>query len=92
MPDTLVGAPGTVPTMPKLWSTCAAGRNAALPAWLAAMVQVPKVSIVTFEPTIEQTDGVLVVSATVRPEEALAVSTIGVELNGCVPGFEKVMN
>ena len=55
------------------------------------MVHVPRVSIVTLEPTMEQTEGVVVERATTRPEDALAVNTTGVELNVCVPGFANVM-
>lgn len=45
----------------------------------------------TFDPTIEQTDGVMVESVTGRPEDAVAVSTIGDALNVCVPGLANAM-
>ena len=54
-------------------------------------MHVPRVNIVTFEPTIEHTDGVDVDKATVRPEVAVALNTTGVELNDCAPGLENAM-
>ena len=63
-----------------------------MPIWLATIVQVPKVSIVTFAPTTEQMDGVCVPKVTVSPDGvAVAVSGIGVELNVLEPGFVKLI-
>ena len=87
----IVGAPGTPPTTPKLCATWVAAKYVALPAWLAEMVHVPSVSIVTFEPETEHTDKVVAVNVTGSPEDAVAVSAIGVELNDCEPGFTKVI-
>ena len=44
----------------KVCCTCGAELNAALPAWLAAMMHVPAPMKNTDEPDIEQTNGVLV--------------------------------
>lgn len=63
-----------------------------LPAWFAAMVQVPNVSIVRLPPDeIEQTVGVIVEKDTANPEVAVAVTVRGVALNVCVPGLLNVI-
>ena len=75
----IVGAPGTPPVMPKLCVTCAAGRNVALPPWLALIVQVPVVTMVTLLPETVHTLNVVELNVTVSPELAVAV-------NGTVAG------
>ena len=90
VPVPIVGAPGTLPTIPKLRNTCA-GRKVALPAWVIEIVQVPSVNIVTLAPTTEQTVGDWVPKVTGRPDDAVADIATGVELNCCVPGFVNVI-
>ena len=77
----MTGAPGTPPTMPKLCNTCGAARYVALPAWLAAMEQVPKATIVTLVPVTVHTAGVIELNATVRPDVAVADNGIVEALN-----------
>lgn len=69
----MVGAPGAVELSTTDWVTCAAARKFALPDWLAAMVQVPGATIVTVVPAMVQTDAVVELYSTVRPELADAV-------------------
>lgn len=89
--DTIVGAPGTVPVIPKVWDTIAAGLKFVSPACEASIVQGPKASIVTFPLRTVQKLSDLETSVTGRPDEEVAVTGIGVELNVCVPGFGNVM-
>ena len=56
---------------------------------MAAIAQLPVVSMVTLFPTMEQTLGVVVVSVTGKPELAVALSTTGFALKVCVPGLAK---
>ena len=58
----------------KLWVTCGAGLKFALPAWLAAMMQVPLATPVTVDAAIVQIAGVVEVNVTGRPELAVAVT------------------
>lgn len=62
-----------------------------MPAWLAAMMHEPKLTIVKVVPDTEQTLGVFELKVTASEDVAVAVSVIGVELNVCVPGFAKFM-
>ena len=57
--------------------TWGAAFQLALPAWLALIVQVPTVTKVTVVPEMVQTLVVAEVKATVRPEEAVALSVSG---------------
>ncbi len=61
----------------KLWSTCGAAFQFALPAWSAAMVQVPVVRSVTLVPATVHTSSVVELKLTARPEEAVAPTVTG---------------
>jgi hypothetical protein len=79
--EVIVGAPGTVAVIRKLCRTCGAGLKFVFPAWSAATVQVPAVSIVTLAPDTEQTELVVELKVTASPEVAVAERLIGVVLN-----------
>ena len=51
-----------------------------MPAWFAAIVQVPAATIVTLLAETVHTEVVVELNATARPEVALAVSAMGVVL------------
>lgn len=87
----IVGAPGTVPVIPKLCDTDAAAAKLPPPACEAVIVHRPSVSIVTFEPDTEQTLSVFDVNVTGNPEDALAVKATGVDPKDWVPGFANVI-
>ena len=55
----MVGAPGAVAAIATFCVTCTAGLKLALPAWLAAIVQVPALTMVTLVPATEHTPGVV---------------------------------
>ena len=76
-------------TMVKLCETCVAALKLALPAWLALIVQVPRVKRLSVPPlVILQTDAVAeaTLKLTVKFELALAVNT-GLVPNALLPGF-----
>jgi hypothetical protein len=54
--------------------TCGAAGKLALPAWFAAIVQVPAASPLTTAPLIEQVVDVVDVNVTANPDEAVAVT------------------
>ncbi len=57
----------------KLCVTCAAGLVLLLPAWLAALVQVPTATPVTVVPETVQIDAVRLLKVTGSPDEAVAL-------------------
>jgi len=66
--------------MAKLCETAVAAVYPPLPAWVAAIPQVPTASRVTVLPETEQIDGVVEAKLTGRPEEAVAFKLIGAAL------------
>ncbi|MNN06888.1 hypothetical protein D3C81_1196960 [compost metagenome] len=69
---TLLGASGTTGLTANDCHTCAAGRNALLPAWSATMVQVPALMKVSMPPEVTVHTPVLdEVNVTASPEVAL---------------------
>ena len=87
----MVGAPGTTGLTVKLRLTWLAASQAALPAWLALMVQVPAVMKLRVPPLVMvHTAGVAELKLTGRLESALAVR-VGVVPKFCAPGLAKVM-
>ena len=88
----MVGAPGTVAPMAKPRTTCAAVWKLVLPAWSAAMVQVPAAIVVSASAATVQMVGVKDVKATVRPELAVATNVcVPLPRKGSVPGLLKVI-
>ena len=55
------------------------------------MVQRPAVTIVRLLPLTVQTAGVIDVNDTAKPDEALALNTIGTRLKVCAPGLLKLI-
>jgi hypothetical protein len=88
----IVGAPGTVPTIPKDWVTFVAAKYWALPDWLATIVQVPSETIESAFPETVHTFGVFEESTTDSPDVAEAVSVTVAAENDCVPGFVKLID
>ena len=68
----MVGAPGTTGVMATSCVTSAATLKLALPGWLAAMRQLPALSIVTVVPPTVQTPVVSELYATGSPDVAVA--------------------
>ena len=56
------------------WMTCVAALKFTLPVWSAAMVHVPALILVTVEPLMVQTAGVVELKVTARPELAVALA------------------
>jgi hypothetical protein len=74
--------------------TCAAAAKATLPAWLAAMVQVPTVTPVTVEPLVPltvHTLGVLLLKMTGLPESPPVAVTVPVPPTATVGAVPTVM-
>lgn len=63
----------------------------ALPAWLAATVQVPAVNNVSVVPLVAHTLGVVESKATLRPDVDVATKAAGVVPTTWLPGDTKVM-
>ena len=74
-PNDIVWLPFTIL---KDCATCVAGLYVTLPAWLALIVQVPTETGVTVVPLTVHTEVVPLVKATASPEDALALTVIGV--------------
>ena len=87
----MVGAAGATPAIANDWLTWAAAEYAPLPDWFALIVHVPGATVVNTPPlVIVQTDAVLELKVTARPELAVAVS-VGEVAKFCVPGLLKVI-
>ena len=87
----ITGAAGTTALTKNDWLMVVAALVAALPAWLALMVQVPAVMKLRVPPLVMvHTAGVAELKLTGKPEEAVAVS-VGVVPKFCAPGLPKVM-
>ena len=87
----MVGAPGTTAFTLNACVTVAAGRKAALPAWLALMEQAPVVTKLNTPPLVMvQTPVVVEVKVSVKPDVAVAVN-VGEVPKFCAPGLLKVM-
>ena len=70
--DRFCGADAAIALIATLRVTCAAALKLALPAWLAAMVQVPTATCVTFWPVTVQTLGVVELVGDREPDDAVA--------------------
>lgn len=92
VPAPIVGAPGTVPTIPNICCTVGAARYVALPATFALITHCPNATIVTLLPDTRHIAGDPVLKVTGKPDGvAVATSGSGVEVNVCVPGFVKLI-
>ena len=75
----------------KVLLTIGAAAKLVLPAWLAATVQVPKVTRLKVLPLTVQTAGVVEANDTTRPEDAVATRAAGATPIIWLPGAVKLM-
>src|SRR5579875_409720 len=87
----MAGAPGATAFTMKDCDTCGAALNAAPPAWLASIMQVPAATNVTVPPVVTvHTLGEPDEKLTGNPDDAVAVN-VGAVPKSCAPGLLKAM-
>ena len=91
VPAPMVGAAGATAVIANVCETCGAAAIAALPGWLALIVQLPAEAMMIFRPAMVHTVGVVDVSTTTRLELAVAPEANGVGLKVLGPGLANVI-